>query len=180
MLELTLTRLFSATMFYHFAFLASSLALFGSGASGVFLYLARPRRDGERTARLMAVACSLFAASTVLALVVILGHPPPPFSPGLGILLSLAWIYGAAALPFFFAGCVITLAIAAWTREINRVYLFDLAGAAMGCLLLVPALGTLGAIDTVLLVALLAALAGWLLSAERFTLALVALAAVLL
>ena len=180
MLELTLTRLFSATMFYHFAFLAISLALFGSGASGVFLYLARPRLDGERTARLMAVACSLFAASTVLALVVILGHPLSPFSPGLGILLSLAWIYGAAALPFFFAGCVITLAIAAWTREINRVYLFDLAGAAMGCLLLVPALGTLGAIDTVLLVALLAALAGWLLSAERFTLALVALAAVLL
>jgi hypothetical protein len=34
MLELTLTRLFSATMFYHFAFLAISLALFGSGASG--------------------------------------------------------------------------------------------------------------------------------------------------
>ena len=33
-LELTLTRLFSATMFYHFAFLAISLALFGSGASG--------------------------------------------------------------------------------------------------------------------------------------------------
>ncbi|HVQ24919.1 MAG TPA: hypothetical protein VMV01_07075, partial [Planctomycetota bacterium] len=180
MLELTLTRLFSATMFYHFAFLAISLALFGSGASGVFVYLARPRLDDERTARLMAIACALFAASTVAALFVILAHPLSPFSPGLGILLSLAWIYGAAALPFFFAGCVITLAISAWTREINRLYLFDLAGAALGCLLLVPALGTLGAIDTVLLVALLAALAGWLLSAERFTLALVALAAVLL
>jgi predicted membrane-bound spermidine synthase len=180
MLELTLTRLFSATMFYHFAFLAISLALFGSGASGVFLYLARPRLEDARTARLMAIACSLFAASTVVALFVILGHPLSPFSPGLGILLSLAWIYGAAALPFFFAGCAITLAIAAWTREINRVYLFDLAGAALGCLLLVPALGTLGAIDTVLLVALLAAAAGWLLSGERFTLAFMALAAVLL
>ena len=44
-LELTLTRLFSATMFYHFAFLAISLALFGSGASGVFLYVLRPRLD---------------------------------------------------------------------------------------------------------------------------------------
>ena len=104
----------------------------------------------------MAIACALFAASTVAALFVILAHPLSPFSPGLGILLSLAWIYGAAALPFFFAGCVITLAISAWTRQINRLYLFDLAGAALGCLLLVPALGTLGAIDTVLLVALLA------------------------
>ena len=168
MLELTLTRLFSATMFYHFAFLAISLALFGSGASGVFVYLARPRLDDERTARLMAIACALFAASTVAALFVILAHPLSPFSPGLGILLSLAWIYGAAALPFFFAGCVITLAISAWTREINRLYLFDLAGAALGCLLLVPALGTLGAIDTVLLVALLACVAGWLLSGRRY------------
>ena len=37
MLELALTRLFSATMYYHFAFMAISLALFGSGASGVFI-----------------------------------------------------------------------------------------------------------------------------------------------
>src|SRR5262245_18449298 len=103
MLELTLTRLFSATMFYHFAFLAISLALFGSGASGVFLYLARPKLDADRTARFMAIACALFAASTVAALLVILRHPLSPFSPDLGVLLSLAWIYGAAALPFFFA-----------------------------------------------------------------------------
>ncbi len=39
MLELSLTRLFSATMYYHFAFMAVSLALFGSGASGVFIYI---------------------------------------------------------------------------------------------------------------------------------------------
>ena len=37
MLQLALTRLFSATMHYHFAFLAIALALFGSGATGVLL-----------------------------------------------------------------------------------------------------------------------------------------------
>lgn len=180
MLELTLTRLFSATMFYHFAFLAISLALFGSGASGVFVYLLRPSLEQERTARWMAAGCAAFSASTLVALFVILAHPLSPFSPGLGILLSLAWIYGAAALPFFFSGCVITLAIAAYRREINRLYLFDLAGAGAGCLLLVPALSALGAIDTVLLVAVLAALAGWLLSGRRSTLAVAGLAAALL
>jgi predicted membrane-bound spermidine synthase len=180
MLELTLTRLFSATMFYHFAFLAISLALFGSGASGVFVYLARPRLEGERAPRLMAGACVLFAVATVVALFVILAHPLSPFSPGPGILLSLAWIYGFAALPFFFSGCAITLAVAAWSSEINRLYLFDLAGAAAGCLLLVPTLGVLGAIDTVLLVAVLAALAGWLLAGGRLLLAATALAGGLL
>ncbi len=178
-LELTLTRLFSATMFYHFAFLAISLALFGSGASGVFLYVLRPRLDEARTARLLAIFSALFAAATVVGLVVILKHPLNPAAPGLGTLASLAWIYGAAALPFFFSGCVITLAITAWAPQISRLYLFDLAGAAFGCLLLVPTLGALGAIDTVLSVAVVALLGGLLLSGQRFLLPLVAVAVAL-
>jgi predicted membrane-bound spermidine synthase len=178
-LELTLTRLFSATMFYHFAFLAISLALFGSGASGVFLYVAQPRLDEERTRHLLAAASALFGASTVLALAVILAHPLSPAAPGLSTLASLAWIYGAAALPFFFSGCVITLAITAWAREMSRLYLYDLAGAAAGCLLLVPALATLGAIDTVLAAAALAVLGGLLLSGRRWLVPLLLLAAAL-
>ena len=154
-LELTLTRLFSATMFYHFAFLAISLALFGSGASGVVLYVARPRLDEARTPLLLGACSALFAVTTIVALVVILSHPLSPAAPGLKTLGSLAWIYGAAALPFFFSGCVITLAITAWAPEISRLYLFDLVGASAGCLLLIPAVDSLGAVDTVLLVAAL-------------------------
>ena len=95
-------------------FLAISLALFGSGASGVFLYVLRPRLDEERTRGLLAVFSALFAGATVVALLVVLSHPLSPVAPGPSILASLAWIYGAAALPFFFSGCVITLAITAW------------------------------------------------------------------
>src|SRR4051812_17838393 len=39
LLELALTRLFSVTLFYHFAFLAISIALLGLGAGGVFAYV---------------------------------------------------------------------------------------------------------------------------------------------
>jgi predicted membrane-bound spermidine synthase len=179
-LELTLTRLFSATMFYHFAFLAISLALFGSGASGVFLYALWPRLDEARTGGFLALGCALYAASTVAALLVILSHPLSPAAPGLSTLASLAWIYGAAALPFFFGGCVITLAITAWARDISRLYLFDLGGAAAGCLALVPALALLGAIDAVLLVAAVALLGGFLLSRRLWLLPLLGAAAALL
>jgi spermidine synthase len=179
-LELTLTRLFSATMFYHFAFLAISLALFGSGASGVFLYVLRPRLDDERTRRLLAAFSALFAGTTVLALVVILSHPLSPIAPGLKTLGSLAWIYGASALPFFFSGCVITVAIAAWAGQINRLYLFDLGGASVGCLALVPTLGLLGAIDGVLLLAVVALVGGLLLSGRRWLIPLLVVAAALL
>ena len=41
MIELALTRIFSVTMYYHFAFLAISIALFGLSASGVYVYVWR-------------------------------------------------------------------------------------------------------------------------------------------
>src|ERR1022692_3703665 len=43
LLELGLTRLFSVVLFYHFAFLAISIALLGLGAGAVFSHL---RREG--------------------------------------------------------------------------------------------------------------------------------------
>ncbi len=41
LLELALTRLFSVVLFYHFAFLAISIALLGLGAGGVFAHLGK-------------------------------------------------------------------------------------------------------------------------------------------
>src|ERR1700746_1548250 len=43
LLELGLTRLFSVVLFYHFAFLAISIALLGLGAGGVLAYLLKSR-----------------------------------------------------------------------------------------------------------------------------------------
>ena len=43
MLELSLTRIFSVVFYYHFAFLAISVALFGLGAGGVFSYVVSAR-----------------------------------------------------------------------------------------------------------------------------------------
>ena len=45
MTELALTRIFSVVMYYHFAFLAISIALFGVSASGVFAYVTRRRLE---------------------------------------------------------------------------------------------------------------------------------------
>lgn len=159
MLELSLTRLFSATMYYHFAFMAISLALFGSGASGVFIYIVQRGLKPERTGQWLSAAAMLFALSNLFSLYVILANPLT-FETGPENYYRLAKIYGASALPFFFAGCAVTLAITRLAREISKLYLFDLAGAALGCLLLIPVLNTIGAINIVLLVSALAAIAG--------------------
>ena len=164
-LELGLTRLFSATMYYHFAFMAISLALFGSGASGVFVYIFQKKLSTVSTPAALATASSFFGVSTVVALIVILSNPLT-FEPGMANQYRLIAIYIACGLPFFFGGSAVTVAISRFAREISRLYLFDLAGAAAGCLLLIPILNWIGAINTVLLVAALASGAAVLFSLD--------------
>src|SRR5438477_12502859 len=71
MTELALTRIFSVVMYYHFAFLAISIALFGLSASGVFAYVARRRLDRSPTPMLLAQQALLYAVATVVALFIL-------------------------------------------------------------------------------------------------------------
>src|SRR5947207_10085148 len=72
MLELILTRIFSVTMYYHFAFLAISLALFGSGASGIYIYLLPRFFRREYASRQLAVSAMLCALAIITGLIVLL------------------------------------------------------------------------------------------------------------
>jgi predicted membrane-bound spermidine synthase len=159
MLQLVFTRFFSATMYYHFAFLAISLALFGSGAGGVLVYVLAPRLREGATEFWLGALSLMFSGATVLALLVVLGSPLSPTDDGATTFLRLSRIYLAAALPFLCAGATVALAVSRYASEMSRLYLFDLAGAGLGCLLLIPTLDVLGAVNTVLLVAVLASIA---------------------
>jgi len=158
MTELALTRVFSVTMYYHFAFLAISIALFGLSASGVYVYLARRRLSAHDTRRLLARRAVVYAFATTLALAVLLRiRVGLNFSPE--NLAGMLAIYGLAAVPFFTGGTVITLAMSRLARVAGVVYAADLLGAAGGCLLLIPMLDTVGAPGVVLATALMAATA---------------------
>src|ERR1700681_2296629 len=58
LLELALTRLFSVVLFYHFAFLAISIALLGLGAGGVFAHLKKGWLAHFETRGLVAWLCA--------------------------------------------------------------------------------------------------------------------------
>jgi len=142
MLELALTRIFSVVFFYHFAFLAISLALFGLGAGGVFSYVVAGRPGNlYRKLGQLALANSIVV---VLVLAFILTRPG---NKDIGTLIA---VYFAAAVPFFLAGTVVSIAISEAIERVGRAYFFDLAGAAAGCLLLVPFLDLFGGPNTVI------------------------------
>src|SRR5262245_41975623 len=159
MTELALTRIFSVIMYYHFAFLAISIALFGISASGVFAYVWRRRIDRRPTDALLARHSLLYAAATVIALFALvrlrvgLNYTPRT----LALVLAM---YALARLPFFAGGLVLTLAVSRLAARINAVYAADLTGAAAGCVAIIPLLDWIGAPGVVLWAAALAIVAG--------------------
>jgi hypothetical protein len=162
--ELALTRIFSVIMFYHFAFLAISIALFGLSASGVAAYIMRRRISEWRTETMLSRGAVVFGAVTLLSLAAVLRiHPETNYS--LRNLLELLLVYSLAALPFLTGGFVLTLAITRFASRINVVYASDLAGAAAGCLLLIPLLNAFGAPGVVLTASGLAMVAAVLFAA---------------
>src|SRR3954451_22523950 len=166
MTELALTRIFSVVMYYHFAFLAISIALFGLSASGVFAYVARRRLDRYATDTLLSTQSLVYAATTIVALFWLVRlRVGLSYSPhNLALMLT---IYALAALPFFAGGLVVTLAISRLSAQINAVYAADLIGAAGGCLILIPLLDRLGAPGVVLVAAALSIAAALLFAAPE-------------
>ena len=158
MTELALTRIFSVTMYYHFAFLAISIALFGLGASGVYVYLARRPFGRIAPGRLLAWHALAYALVTTVSLALLV-RLRVGLNYSLENLLLMLAIYGLAALPFFTGGAVVSLAISRLSGRINLVYAADLLGASAGCLLLLPLLDRVGAPGVILATAALGAIA---------------------
>lgn len=166
MIELALTRIFSVVMYYHFAFLAISIALFGLSASGVYAFLRRRILNAEPTERLLMRRSLAFAACTIGALFVLVRVRVGLNYSAENLLLMLA-IYALASVPFFTGGLVVTLAITRFSDRVNAVYAADLLGAASGCVVLLPLLNWLGAPGVVIVAAALAVAAAWLFAREE-------------
>ena len=151
LMELSLTRIFSVVFYYHMAFLAISIAMFGLGAGGVFSYVVAAWKAPLYTklGRLSGINSIL----VLLALTVILAQGDTLDN------WDLALIYFTAALPFFASGAIVSLAISETMERIDRVYFYDLLGAASGCLLLIPLLNQFGGPCTVIAAAICFAVA---------------------
>jgi spermidine synthase len=164
-LQVLLTRILSAVLFYHFGFLAISLALLGIGAGALAIYV-RPalveRWPVERVLALSSVAFALLMPLVAAALVRI-DYTYTEVTFGFVARLGLACLL--AVLPFLAAGVTLAVAIRSFTPWIGRVYAFDLAGAALGAGAAVPllwwfdaptllvALGAVGALAALLFAA---------------------------
>lgn len=131
--EISLTRVLSYTIWYHFAYVAIATALLGYGASGTLLAV-RPEIGVPHLSQTL-YRCGLFAAVSsmaVLAMISLLPFDPMQITTrasqaGLFVLYQLA-----IAVPFFFSGLAISLALRAAAQRVDRLYFWDLLGAGVG------------------------------------------------
>ncbi|MEN8182557.1 MAG: hypothetical protein ABFS46_08490 [Myxococcota bacterium] len=162
--QVALTRLFSVVQYYHGAFLAISLALFGFAVSGVFVFLRPEAFSRERLDGQLARYGTLLAAAIPLCFYfyLYLGVAPALTAVGLPLergLLVVGIEYLILAVPFFASGVCISLLLQHGAAQANRLYATDLVSSAAGAVLVVPGLGLLGGPKTMLLGAAVAAAA---------------------
>ena len=166
LLELALTRLFSVVLFYHFAFLAISIALLGLGAGGVFAYLLKARLSGTGTRSLAARLCMANSVVVLVVLEIVL-HARVALQVSWANFGRLTTLYLAAAVPFFLTGLLFAVVFARETRRIPRLYGADLCGGALACLAVVPLLNWVGGPNVVLVAGTTMAAAGAIWAGSR-------------
>jgi hypothetical protein len=159
LLELALTRLFSVVLFYHFAFLAISIALLGLGAGGVFAYLLKAKLAASATRTLAARLCMTNSVIVLIVLEIVL-HVPVALQVSWANFGRLTALYLAAAVPFFLTGLLFAVVFARETSRIPRLYGADLCGGALACLAVVPLLNWVGGPNVILVAGAAMAAAG--------------------
>jgi hypothetical protein len=149
-LEVSITRIFSAAIWYHFAFVAVSVALVGLGASGLLVQHRVKKLKGrwaEDLTIFSAWGITIFIPITLFVMHALASQV---------IYLPLFMIL--FSVPFFFIGTIISAAFSAFGSVAGRLYAADLIGASAGALLVVLFLVLTGGEGTTLIVGLIAAI----------------------
>jgi len=137
--ELSLMRVFSILQWNYLAFMIISIAFLGYGASGTFLSVFSSIlkiAEGKKLYKYLLFFSLLFSSGSLLSIFVISKVPFDLYriTTDRYQLIYLGIYYLAIAMPFFFAGICISLAISKLPEKINKIYFCDLGGASIGCI----------------------------------------------
>src|SRR5919202_4763488 len=128
-LEVSITRIFSAAIWYHFAFVAVSVALMGLGASGLVVHHRVKKLKGRWAENL-----TIFSAWGIIIFIPITLFVMHALA---SQVIFLPLFMALFSVPFFFVGIIISAAFNAFGSVAGRLYAADLVGASAGAFLVV-------------------------------------------
>ncbi|MDW7740646.1 MAG: hypothetical protein SCJ97_11440 [Bacillota bacterium] len=145
--ELSVIRLFSVLLWYHFVFIIVSISILGLGIGALLLFKTSLKLRADRYGtKELALYAFILAAAIPLSVLAILFSPFPDF---------LFGYIAALLIPFIAAGIFLSAVFYLYGKESQRLYFADLIGGGLGSLAVLPLQSTLGAINTALLVAVI-------------------------
>ncbi len=167
LMEIALTRVFSGTIGYYFAFMSISVAMLGLGAGALWVTL-RGKVDVDPDER-VGHASVLFSLSIAVATLYYLKNYPTLGEEGRAGQMAHLYVFGALFLPFLVGGVIVSVVLEARKSEFSRWYAIDLFGAAIGCVVAVLLLDRVAAPKAMFAIAALAGLAAplFLLQAKK-------------
>jgi hypothetical protein len=162
LLELGLTRIFSVVIYYHMAFFAISVTLFGMAFGATLVHFFKDFFRPARANLHIGWMALLFGISVIAALALMLGIRFD-LSQNRVVAVQLLAVSAVLAIPFTFGGIAVAIALTRFPGQTSMLYGFDLAGAALGCLLYPPLISWLGGSRFILLIAGILSITGVLL-----------------
>ena len=154
LLQLTLIRVFDIVLTPNYAYMVVSSAIFAYGLAGIWLSIAPMKNPSAKLQR-----CALLCALSVAAVILVLNHVPFDFTKidddPVRQLFFVTILYVSLIVPFFLSGLIISGLFTEFHQHAQQLYFFDLGGAALGCLLVVPILPGYGPAGIFLVVAAL-------------------------
>lgn len=156
MLEISLTRIFSVTMWYHFAFVAISVALFGMTAGALIVHLRPAQFAPEQVKQHLWRWALAYSLAMAVCFAIQLQIPfTPRFTPaGIASILATCVVI---SVPFVCSGIVVCLVLTRFPDQVNRLYAVDLVGAGLGCVALLVLFSWFDGPSLVILIAAVAA-----------------------
>src|SRR5437899_549130 len=166
-LEVGLTRIYSASIWYHFAFVAISVALLGWGLGGFTVYVWKQMRTRRTAGRMPALPAAMTMNAAALVTLLYAGAIPLclwllvryPFD-----MDRLPLYFLAPLLPFFLAGMALSIIFDLHRAVAGSLYFYDLIGAALGAVLVTALLHVFGGEAALLVGAVAPAVAALLLA----------------
>jgi predicted membrane-bound spermidine synthase len=145
-LELMLTRVFDVILAPNMSYFIVSSAVFAIGLAGIYVSL-RPLPSEQHIRPLVTRLAVVLACVTALLVPVINSLPFNPDellkTPAREIAYFVG-IYLALIVPFFLAGFILIAVFSTYAAKIQTLYFWDLVGAGIGCVVIVPFIPMIG------------------------------------
>lgn len=152
--EIALTRIFSITLWYHFAYFIIALALFGMSVGAIIAFYIVRRFDLRKSYGVLTYG-SLINAWILLFIVLIISNVD--FSPS-GIVTtvaSFAILFLLCQIPFIIFGLILGILFKHKSSSIGALYASDLIGASIACPIFIVLIWNLSGPQIIIVCALL-------------------------